>query len=91
MPSVVFQRLFIFTRKWLNRNHKTININLYQLERCRNTADAQNASTVFVVSVSVLLGWWNESNQTILNQAIEVYMGVSLNGGTPKTPQNDHF
>ena len=31
-----------------------------------------------------LLGWWNESNQTILNQAIEVYMGVSLNGGTPK-------
>ena len=20
-----------------------------------------------------------------------VYMGVSLNGGTPKTPQNDHF
>ena len=19
------------------------------------------------------------------------YMGVSLNGGTPKTPQNDHF
>ena len=22
---------------------------------------------------------------------IYVYMGVSLNGGTPKTPQNDHF
>ena len=20
-----------------------------------------------------------------------IYMGVSLNGGTPKTPQNDHF
>ena len=22
---------------------------------------------------------------------IVIYMGVSLNGGTPKTPQNDHF
>ena len=22
---------------------------------------------------------------------ILIYMGVSLNGGTPKTPQNDHF
>ena len=22
---------------------------------------------------------------------IKVYMGVSLNGGTPRTPQNDHF
>ena len=43
-------------RKWLNHNHKTININLFQLERCRNTADAQNASTVFVVSVSVFIG-----------------------------------
>ena len=24
-------------------------------------------------------------------QASITYMGVSLNGGTPKTPQNDHF
>ena len=22
---------------------------------------------------------------------IYIYMGVSLNGGTPQTPQNDHF
>ena len=21
----------------------------------------------------------------------QVYMGVSVNGGTPQTPQNDHF
>ena len=25
--------------------------------------------------------WWYNNS----------YMGVSLNGGTPKTPQNDHF
>ena len=25
------------------------------------------------------------------NVSVSVYMGVSLNGGTPKTPQNDHF
>ena len=27
------------------------------------------------------------------HQAIDcvIHMGVSLNGGTPKTPQNDHF
>ena len=44
--------------------------------------------------LSAFLSYWvgeMKSNQTILNQAIEVYMGVSLNGGIPKTPQNDHF
>ena len=25
------------------------------------------------------------------NQPVGIYMGVSLNGGTPKTPQNDDF
>ena len=27
----------------------------------------------------------------ILRKNGDSYMGVSLNGGTPKTPQNDHF
>ena len=26
-----------------------------------------------------------------LTQPQEVHLGVSLNGGSPKTPQNDHF
>ena len=28
---------------------------------------------------------------TSQKQRHTIYMGVSLNGGTPKTPQNDHF
>ena len=24
-------------------------------------------------------------------EGLPIYIGVSLNGGTPKTPQNDHF
>ena len=31
----------------------------------------------------------NKSNGETLRQYLD--MGVSLNGGTPKTPQNDHF
>ena len=27
----------------------------------------------------------------LLKSRVDYHMGVSLNGGTPKTPQNDHF
>ena len=30
--------------------------------------------------------------ETTFEETIDIYyMGVSVNGGTPKTPQNDHF
>ena len=35
-----------------------------------------------------------EMNSLKMNEdkrRMDAYMGVSLNGGTPKTPQNDHF
>ena len=35
--------------------------------------------------------WPQRVNLFMSVYCIYIYMGVSLNGGTPKTPQNDHF
>ena len=54
-------------------------------------------------SLAILLFSFREGNVNWINigemdfistrmaQKPVIYMGVSVNGGTPKTPQNDHF
>ena len=57
------------------------------------------SSSKLTASTCPRLGWIlrvgripkTSRNSTCPGSVFEVYLGVSLNGGTPKTPQNDHF
>ena len=53
---------------------------------------------IFIMDLCIIQGWWVVVGNFLFSPLnpremiqFDDHMGVSLNGGTPKTPQNDHF
>ena len=75
-----------------------VDLNTYERERERERFSILNVGkTLFRAWKISLIIRQNcapttlEKNSFNGKERILTYMGVSLNGGTPKTPQNDHF
>ena len=54
--------------------------------------ECQGQQGIFASSCwNVFIEWEAKQNHHVRQGVLKLHMGVSLNGGTPKTPQNDHF